>query len=778
VTGTGQRPTFAGTVAALLRASRLRARGRRKRRQQLVDQRAGRSAIDWALLWEALTYVLNAALHVAFAFVIHAVVAETQVFEGTQRGEHLRILQTGAPGLSAVAGHGLEAVAGSLLLLLWCAAMILQGSGIEFDTQRRRHPMWEWYFSHPVRPAAVFVAEMLAPLAENPVYATAPLFLATLFGITYGAGIGILAALVCGIPVAIALACASKALETVVLLRVAVRSRGAVLSLTSAAGTAIMFGVPMVAGYALRDIPRLLANALHTSPGAAWPLLSDVLGDPAGARSALQGGAVCLAAAALLACVALGLSAWATQRGLVREQSADETAPRRHGNDFFTRAPLYRKELLWLLRDRGAIVQVVVLPLGLAGLQLINLRTLFMHARSGANAFAALAVVVGTYFLAALSPRSLMSEGVALWIPLTWPVSLERLLRTKAVIWWQLSWFVVGSILLVTALRYPGEAWKVIAVALLWLVFGRTIAEKGATLARATATGEQPKTRSGARFAMFLGFFPFVGGVLADQWNLVVVGIVYSYVTAMAMWQNLRARLPYLEDPWSERLPQAPTLMHAMIAISGAVEVTAIVATFAYAIGKILDAQPTIAIYAGYAVAAPLVCAITIGFLEGRSVTFADIWYWGKRTALASWRTAALVAAGIVAGVALAGVAHVYWLFLAHTTAFGPSIRDAAKVVAAPYVRATLAVTAVLVAPFAEEYLFRGLLYRTLDSELGGWRAVAISAAFFMSYHPLAAWPPVFALGVINALLYKRTGQLTPCVATHAAYNALTVILT
>jgi len=42
--------------------------------------------------------------------------------------------------------------------------------------QRRRHPMWEWLFSHPVPVGAVFLAEMLAPLAANPVYWTAPLF--------------------------------------------------------------------------------------------------------------------------------------------------------------------------------------------------------------------------------------------------------------------------------------------------------------------------------------------------------------------------------------------------------------------------------------------------------------------------------------------------------------------------------------------------------------------------------------------------------------------------
>src|SRR5271156_1028011 len=69
----------------------------------------------------------------------------------------------------------------------------------------------------------------------------------------------------------------------------------------------------------------------------------------------------------------------------------------------------------------------------------------------------------------------------------------------------------------------------------------------------------------------------FAIGVLTRQWHIAVMGIVYSYLTAAAMWQNFRARLPYLYDPWSEKLPPPPTLMHAMIAISVLVEGGAVV---------------------------------------------------------------------------------------------------------------------------------------------------------------------------------------------------------
>src|SRR5260370_25434686 len=69
----------------------------------------------------------------------------------------------------------------------------------------------------------------------------------------------------------------------------------------------------------------------------------------------------------------------------------------------------------------------------------------------------------------------------------------------------------------------------------------------------------------------------FAIGVLTQQWPIAIMGIVYSYITAAAMWQNFRARLPYLYDPWSERMPPPPTLMNAMIAISILVEGGAVV---------------------------------------------------------------------------------------------------------------------------------------------------------------------------------------------------------
>jgi membrane protease YdiL (CAAX protease family) len=93
-----------------------------------------------------------------------------------------------------------------------------------------------------------------------------------------------------------------------------------------------------------------------------------------------------------------------------------------------------------------------------------------------------------------------------------------------------------------------------------------------------------------------------------------------------------------------------------------------------------------------------------------------------------------------------------------------------------PGSRVALAVMAIGFAPFAEEYLFRGLIFRALDREWGGWRATVGSAAFFAIYHPPLSWLPVALLGAANALMFKKTGRLAPAVVLHMVYNAVVLM--
>lgn len=122
----------------------------------------------------------------------------------------------------------------------------------------------------------------------------------------------------------------------------------------------------------------------------------------------------------------------------------------------------------------------------------------------------------------------------------------------------------------------------------------------------------------------------------------------------------------------------------------------------------------------------------------------------------------------------LAFMAKGYVWSLSQFEAFAPFIRTLEEQAESlPNLRVAMFMVAVIFAPFAEEYLFRGLLFRALDREFGGWLAMLGSAAFFAIYHPPFSWPPVALVGVANAIIFKKTGRLAPAVVLHMVYNAI-----
>jgi len=89
--------------------------------------------------------------------------------------------------------------------------------------------------------------------------------------------------------------------------------------------------------------------------------------------------------------------------------------------------------------------------------------------------------------------------------------------------------------------------------------------------------------------------------------------------------------------------------------------------------------------------------------------------------------------------------------------------------------RILLAFVAVVMAPFLEEFVFRGLLFRGLTRSMRLPFAIFGSALVFAIIHPAPSFPPVFALGAACALLLQRTGALWAPIAAHVAYNALVI---
>ncbi|MBM3496188.1 MAG: CPBP family intramembrane metalloprotease, partial [Armatimonadetes bacterium] len=80
-----------------------------------------------------------------------------------------------------------------------------------------------------------------------------------------------------------------------------------------------------------------------------------------------------------------------------------------------------------------------------------------------------------------------------------------------------------------------------------------------------------------------------------------------------------------------------------------------------------------------------------------------------------------------------------------------------------------------VMAPITEELVFRGILIRALQPNLGILGAVIVSSAIFAILHPQLpmGFLSIFALGLTFSALYWLTGSLWPSIIAHAANNTV-----
>lgn len=94
-----------------------------------------------------------------------------------------------------------------------------------------------------------------------------------------------------------------------------------------------------------------------------------------------------------------------------------------------------------------------------------------------------------------------------------------------------------------------------------------------------------------------------------------------------------------------------------------------------------------------------------------------------------------------------------------------------------PLQQVMMSCVAVLVAPAAEETLFRGVLYPVGKRWLGGLGSAVLTAAVFAVIHSnLMTLVPLFFLALFFTWLYERTGTLIAPVIGHAVFNLANVV--
>ena len=86
-----------------------------------------------------------------------------------------------------------------------------------------------------------------------------------------------------------------------------------------------------------------------------------------------------------------------------------------------------------------------------------------------------------------------------------------------------------------------------------------------------------------------------------------------------------------------------------------------------------------------------------------------------------------------------------------------------------------LLITTVVLAPFFEELVFRGILLPVLVSKVGKISGVFFSAFIFALAHlSVGELPPLFVLGIGLGLMRLSSGRLFPCALMHSLWNGVT----
>lgn len=88
----------------------------------------------------------------------------------------------------------------------------------------------------------------------------------------------------------------------------------------------------------------------------------------------------------------------------------------------------------------------------------------------------------------------------------------------------------------------------------------------------------------------------------------------------------------------------------------------------------------------------------------------------------------------------------------------------------------SLAVLAIVIAPLAEEILFRAVLFDALAARFSGHSSRTAAAIAFALFHMIPEQiPALFLLGLFLQRLRNREGTLWACVLFHALFNALSI---
>ena len=142
---------------------------------------------------------------------------------------------------------------------------------------------------------------------------------------------------------------------------------------------------------------------------------------------------------------------------------------------------------------------------------------------------------------------------------------------------------------------------------------------------------------------------------------------------------------------------------------------------------------------------------------------------------LSGTRSGAILRAGVLGGLGLFGLSALVQLALRSAGINQDQLESFLWVRAlSPAAFLVMLFAGAIMAPLAEELFFRGFVFRSYARRYGPLVAAILSALLFAVLHVnVAAFLPIFVMGLFLAWLYHRTGSLVPGMIAHGFNNAV-----
>lgn len=652
----------------------------------------------------------------------------------------------------------------TLLVLLLSIALLCISLGASNADLGRVEWSFTWLLSFPVPTRAIVLAKVAEYGLINllPWFLVSPLYLQVFLAAGHGWWSLPLAA-AATLSATLMLGALRFWLETHLRLRLSLRGVRNWQGFFTLTGFLLLMA-PLVLLMRLDDgLPRWLNDLVLAVPRSlrglpfAWPLTT--------ATHGVQAWVLGVAMTAAIVGLAIGGASRLLRHGAVRSGGVDPGVRGRVQNTRRSWLPhgILGKDLRLLLRDRNFMVQTLVVPVVIIGINVFTGSS--VGKVGGASGTAAIAYGIGTFTLTGGCFQILSGEGRALWMLYTMPVSLADMLHRKLRLWSGVAigfaWIALG----VLTIGQPRPALALLADALFvggGVFAAAHIAAAIAALGTNPAADHVPRTLKARHVYLFLFLAStYLACLMSPTLPTRCAGLLVFATLAYAIWQRLRDRIPYLLDPIETGSPGF-SLYHAGAAVT------------MFTLLQIMFASLLSLGSATFARGMPMV---TLAFVLAGAITLMVFLVMfrsgGMKLVSPDDRRVALLpsaAIGLLVGGAGGAIALFYLRMVERQGWFELPAAELDSTGAIAF-----AVLAVLAAPLIEEPLFRGMVFQSLRRSVSLRTAVLWSAALFTVLHPAAGWPPIFLFATAAAILARHTGSLLPPIVAHATYNAILV---